>query len=198
MIDISKQYSMIYADPPWSYNDRMIMTGIHGAIKGASSFYNTMSLEEIKNLPIKDIADKNCILFIWITMPLLPNVFEVIDAWGFKYKTCGFTWIKKTKQGKTHLGMGHYTRGNAELCLIATKGSIKIQNHSISQIIESEIEQHSKKPDIIRDKIVELCGDLPRIELFARKRTEGWDVWGNEVDKFDEENQLRLFQPVDK
>lgn len=194
MVEISnRKYNIIYADPPWSYNDRMIMTGIHGAIKGASSFYNTMSLEQIKNLPIKGIADKNCILFIWITMPLLPIVFEVINAWGFKYKTCGFTWIKRTKQGKTHLGMGHYTRGNAELCLIATKGSIKILNHSISQIIEGEIREHSRKPDIIRDKIVELCGDLPRIELFARKRTEGWDAWGNDIDKFSDNEQLPLF-----
>lgn len=177
-----KKYNIIYADPPWKYNDKMVMQGVHGAIRGAEAFYNTMTLQDIKNLPIKEIADNNCILFIWITMPLLPCVFEVIKAWGFEYKTCGFTWIKKTKKGKNHLGMGHYTRGNAELCLIAKKGKIKILNHSISQIIESEIQHHSKKPDIIREKIVELLGDLPRVELFARNTTEGWDVWGNEVE----------------
>jgi site-specific DNA-methyltransferase (adenine-specific) len=177
-----KKYNIIYADPPWKYNDKMVMQGVHGAIRGAEYFYNTMTLQDIKNLPIKEIADNNCILFIWVTMPLLPSVFEVIKAWGFEYKTCGFTWIKKTKKGKNHLGMGHYTRGNAELCLIAKKGKIKILNHSISQIIESEIQQHSKKPDVIRDKIVELLGDLPRVELFARQKAEGWDVWGNEVE----------------
>lgn len=176
-----KKYNIIYADPPWKYRDKMVMTGIHGAIKGADSFYNTMSIDDIKYLPVYNIADKNCILFIWITMPLLPIVFEVIKSWGFEYKTCGFCWVKKTKNNKIHCGMGHYTRGNAELCLIATKGKIKRINNSVYQIIEAEIQHHSKKPDIVRDKIVELVGDLPRIELFARNKTEGWDVWGNEV-----------------
>lgn len=93
----NKKYNIIYADPPWKYNDKMKMKGMHGYIRGAESFYDTLTLEDIKNLPIKEISDDNCILFIWITMPLLPNVFEVIKAWGFKYKTCGFCWVKKLK-----------------------------------------------------------------------------------------------------
>ena len=175
------KYNIIYADPPWKYNDKMVMKGVHGNIRGAESFYNTMTLQDIKNLSVNKITDNNCILFIWVTMPLLPEVFEVIKSWGFKYKTCGFCWIKKTKNNKIHCGMGHYTRGNAELCLIATKGRIKRINNSIYQIVEAPIQEHSKKPDIIRDKIIELVGDLPRIELFARQKTDGWDVWGNEV-----------------
>ena len=115
-------------------------------------------------------------------MPLLNMAFDVITAWGFKYKTCGFCWVKRTKTGKIHLGMGHYTRGNAELCLIGIKGKKpKFHSRSISQIVESEIRKHSQKPNEIRNKIVELCGDIPRIELFARDSVAGWDCWGLEA-----------------
>lgn len=182
IFNTDKKYNIIYADPPWQYSDKMKMQGVHGMIRGAESFYNTMTLEDIKALPVENISSDNAILFMWVTMPLLDKAFEVIEAWGFKYKTCGFCWVKKTKFGKIHLGMGHYTRGNAELCLIGIKNK-KPQFHtrSLSQIVESEIRKHSQKPDEIRDKIVELCGDIPRIELFARQHAEGWDCWGNEV-----------------
>ena len=178
----NKKYNIIYADPPWQYNDKMKMKGVHGNIRGAESFYRTMSLENIKELPVKDISEDNSILFMWVTMPFLKDCFEVIKSWGFNYKTCGFCWVKKTKNGKNHLGMGHYTRGNAELCLIGIKGKkMKFKTRSLSQIVESQIREHSRKPDEVRNKIVELCGDMPRIELFARKTVEGWDCWGNEV-----------------
>ncbi len=177
-----KKYNIIYADPPWEYNDKMKMQGVHGMIRGAESFYSTMNLEQIKQLPINQICYDDAIIFMWVTMPLLDKAFEVMSAWGFKYKTCGFCWVKKTKNGKTHLGMGHYTRGNAELCLIGIRSTKpKFQTRSLSQIVESPIRKHSQKPDEIRDKIVELCGDIPRIELFARQQSTGWDCWGNEV-----------------
>lgn len=177
-----KKYNIIYADPPWSYRDKMSMQGKHGMIRGANSFYDTMSLKEIKDLPVKQLSADNAMLFMWVTMPLLEKAFEVMTAWGFEYKTCGFCWVKKTKNGKTHLGMGHYTRGNAELCLIGLKGKKpQMLTRSLSQIVESKIEKHSQKPNEVRNKIVELCGDLPRIELFARQSAEGWDCWGNEA-----------------
>lgn len=125
IFNTDKKYSIIYADPPWKYNDRMVMKGVHGNIRGAESFYNTMTLEDIKALPVKEITEKNAILFMWVTMPFLPQTQEVMESWGFKYKTCGFTWIKTTKNGKIHTGMGHYTRGNAELCLIGVKGGVQ-------------------------------------------------------------------------
>lgn len=141
-----------------------------------------MTLEDIKKLPIQKIAADDSILFMWVTMPLLDKAFETMKAWGFKYKTCGFCWVKRTKKGKIHLGMGHYTRGNAELCLIGIKNKKpKFKTRSLSQIVESEVREHSRKPDEVRDKIIELCGDLSRIELFARQNVEGWDCWGNEV-----------------
>ena len=176
-----KKYNIIYADPPWSYKDKRDkhprMCG------GAISHYNTMSIEQIKSLPIKDLAADNCMLFLWVTFPNLQEGLDVIKAWGFTYKTLGFSWIKTNKNnGKPFFGIGYYTKSNCEVCLIGVKGKpIKVSN-SVSSVIISPRQEHSKKPDQIRDKIVELCGDVPRIELFARKKAEGWDVWGNEVE----------------
>lgn len=133
-----KKYNIIYADPPWQYNDKMKMKGKHGMIRGAESFYPTMNLKDIAFLPVNYITEKNAILFIWTTMPFLNKVFNVMEMWGFTYKTCGYCWIKKTKNNKIHLGMGHYTRGNAELCLIGIKGKkMEFKTKSQSQIIES-------------------------------------------------------------
>ena len=176
-----KKYNIIYADPPWSYKDKRDkhprMCG------GAISHYNTMSIEQIKSLPIKDLAADNCMLFLWVTFPNLQEGLDVIKAWGFTYKTLGFSWIKTNKNnGKPFFGIGYYTKSNCEVCLIGVKGKpIKVSN-SVSSVVISPRQEHSKKPDQIRDKIVELCGDVPRIELFARKKAEGWDVWGNEVE----------------
>ena len=178
-----KKYNIIYADPPWSYKDKRDkhprMCG------GAISHYNTMSIEQIKSLPIKDLAADNCMLFLWVTFPNLQEGLGVIKAWGFTYKTLGFSWIKTNKNnGKPFFGIGYYTKSNCEVCLIGVKGKpIKVSN-SVSSVIISPRQEHSKKPDQIRDKIVELCGDVPRIELFARQKTEGWDVWGNEVKSY--------------
>lgn len=182
IFNTDKKYSIIYADPPWQYGDKLKIKGAAGYTRGAESFYPTMKLQDIKDLPVSKIATDDCILFLWVTMPLLDKGFEVMRSWGFEYKTCGFCWVKRTKNGKIHLGMGHYTRGNAELCLIGVKKKKpKILTRGMSQIIESQIREHSRKPDEIREKIVELCGDIPRVELFARQKCDGWDCWGNEV-----------------
>lgn len=159
---------------------------VPGAQKGkgrsAESHYSTMSLDDIKALPVGELADKDCALFMWITFPLLREAWNVIESWGFTYKSVAFVWVKQNKKTPSLFwGMGYWTRANAELCIIATKGSPKRQSKSVHQVIMSPIEQHSKKPDITRDRIVELMGDVPRIELFARQKTEGWDVWGNEA-----------------
>lgn len=181
IFNTDKKYDIIYADPPWRYSDKLKMQGAQGFIRGAASFYETMSLSEIKQLPINNITSKNAVLFLWVTMPFLNKAEEVMNAWGFKFKTCGFTWVKKTKSGKNHIGMGHYTRGNAELCLIGIKGKgLKRIVSNVSQIVESEIRKHSQKPDEVRDKIEQLYGNLPRIELFARGNIENWDCWGDE------------------
>lgn len=179
-INIKKKYNIIYADPPWSYNDTQKSGGT--AYFGACVRYDLMKNEDIYKLPIKEIADKDCVLFLWVTSPLLQEGLKTIEEWGFKYKTIGFCWNKQSKHGKWISNMGRWTMGNIELCLIATKGKPKRIKNNVKQLVIAERTIHSKKPDEVRDRIVELMGDLPRIELFARESAEGWDVWGNEVD----------------
>lgn len=174
---INKKYGIIYADPPWIYKDKALSGN-----RGAGCKYQVQTIEWFQQLPIKDISEDNCILFLWVTMPQIKECFKVIESWGFKYKTCGFVWVKNNKKSNSFfMGMGRWTRANAELCLIATKGKPKRISASVRSIINTPIEYHSKKPDIVRDKIIELCGDLPRIELFARKEIKGWDCFGNEI-----------------
>lgn len=184
-----KKYNIIYADPPWRYNDRKC----NGACE---HHYNTMKLEDICNLPINEISAENCILFLWTTYPMLQEALMVINSWGFKYKTIGFQWIKTNKSIKDPLficknnfffGLGRWTRGNTEPCLIAVKGKPKRINNNISQLIIEPLGEHSAKPEIVKNKIIELVGDLPRVELFARRKTQGWDCWGNEI-----ENDIEL------
>ena len=172
---IKAQYNIIYADPPWRYSQK----GLQGA---AEHHYHTMSIDELCALTVADIAAPNSALFMWATFPQLPEALRLIKAWGFNYKSVAFVWLKKNKKADSWFyGLGFWTRGNAEICLLATKGKPKRQVANIHQFIISPIEEHSKKPDITRDKIVSLMGDLPRVELFARQTTPGWDVWGNEV-----------------
>lgn len=174
-----KKYNIIYADPPWRFKVWNRDTGLG---RSAESHYPTMTLEDIKKLPIKDIADKNCALFLWIVNPQIPEALELIRSWGFEFKTVAFTWAKTYKKsGKAYFGLGYWTRAGSEICLLATKGKPKRVSKSVAQLEISPIERHSKKPDNIRKKIVQLIGDLPRIELFARERVDGWDAWGNEV-----------------
>lgn len=174
-----KKYNIIYADPPWTYPKTGGTTNSRGMAK---QFYSTMSLEEICRLSVTEIADNNCALFLWATWPKLPEAFKVIEAWGFTYFGLAFEWIKKTQTGKDFFGMGYWTRANSEPCLLAFKGKMKPQRHDIRQILETEISEHSRKPQEARERIVALVGDLPRIELFAREKTPMWDVWGNEVE----------------
>lgn len=173
-----KKYNIIYADPPWHYKTWRDGTGT------ANKHYPTMKIQEIVAMKdtIQRISEKDCVLFLWVTFPCLLEGIKTLQEWGFKYKTCGFTWIKRNKVSDTwFFGLGHWTRANAEICLIATKGHIKRVSNKVSQIVDTHIEEHSKKPNVVRERIVELIGDLPRIELFARQTAEGWDCWGNEV-----------------
>lgn len=173
---VDKKYQIIYADPPWSY--------WLGGRKNASRHYNCMKIEDIYNLPIAKLTDDNCTLFLWSTFPMLPECIETIKRWGFRYVTGAFTWVKMNKTGfGIFTGCGNYTRANAELCLLGIKGTLKRESRSIGQVIMTPVMSHSRKPDeIVRNRIIELCGDLPRIELFARRKVEGWDCWGNEVE----------------
>ena len=172
-----KKYQIIYADPPWNFNFQK-RNGLSQDAKDA--LYPTMNSESILSLPVSNISDSDCILFLWIMNSELPLALDVIKSWGFTYKTVAFTWVKWAKN-TYHFGGGNWTRSNPELCLLATKGHISRVSASVKNLLVSPLREHSRKPDEIRDMIVELVGNLPRIELFARQKTEGWDVWGNEV-----------------
>ena len=177
VIDIQntdRKYNIIYADPPWRYWE--------SGNKNQALHYTTMTIDEICALPVKDIADEDCVLFLWVTYPILQEAFRVIEAWGFTYSTAAFVWVKKNKRQDTpFVGCGAWTRANSELCLLATRGNVMRLDASVSQVVESPIEEHSKKPDVVRDLITQLVGELPRVELFCRNPAEGWDVWGNEA-----------------
>lgn len=178
IFNTDKKYDIIYADPPWSFT-----AWSNKAKKHVTQHYQTMTEQEIMELPVASIAADNAVLCIWATFPNLPLALSAIKAWGFAYKTCAFTWVKQNRKSiGLFWGMGYYTRSNAEVCLLATRGKpLPRLSHKVHSVIMSPVEQHSKKPDEARERIEELFGDVPRIELFARQHAEGWDCWGNEV-----------------
>lgn len=175
---MSKKYQILLADPPWLYNDTLGGNASMGAMP-----YPTLDIEEIKNLKVGGVSAKDSILFLWATMPKLEEAFDVIKAWGFTYKTCAFTWVKQNPSGQgIFKGLGRWVQGNAELCLLATKGHPHRVSKSVSQIVLAPRSRHSAKPPEVRDRIVKLMGNVPRLEMFARERCAGWDSIGNEID----------------
>jgi len=177
------RFNILYIDCPWQYK----VYSKKGQGRSAENHYSTMSKEDIYSLDIEGIAADDCVLFLWVTFPCLLEGLEAIRRWGFTYKTLGFAWVKRCKKqtDKWFWGLGFWTRANPEICLIATKGNPKRVSKAVHCIVDTPVEGHSKKPDIVRDKIVELMGDLPRAELFARQRYDGWVCLGNEIDGLD-------------
>ena len=166
---------MIYADPPWRYK-------VWRGSGAAEKHYPTMSIDDIKALPVSELAAEDCALFLWITFPMLHEAWGVMEEWGFTFKTVAFVWIKLNRQSDgIYWGMGHWTRANAEICLLATRGHPKRQAKNVHQVIISHVEEHSKKPEEARRRIEALMGEVPRVELFARRYSPGWDVWGYDV-----------------
>ena len=180
-----KKYQIIYADPPWSYNDKM-----SGHSFSLDHEYETQSKNWIANLPIKEISEKDCVLFLWAVSPQLPEAIEVMKAWGFKYKTCAFSWMKANPyklfamEEDIYMGFGYWTRANSEVCLLATRGKPKRLNADVRQGIIEPRREHSRKPDCVHERIERLVAG-PYLELFARQTKPGWTCWGNEVGKFD-------------
>lgn len=172
-----RKYQIVLADPPWFYNDQ----GCQGTM---ANYYKGMKIEDICNLPLEKIVDENAILFLWATYPMLKEAIRVGEAWGFKYKTIAFQWIKLNKKGNGEFfGLGRWTRGNTEPCLLFTRGKPKRISASVFQLIKQPLTKHSEKPKEAKDKIIQLVGDLPRLEMFARKKeNDGWYVVGDEID----------------
>lgn len=170
-------FKVILADCPWFYKDRRnTHTKFSG---GARKHYPLMRTSDICSIPISSIADKDCLLFLWATFPCLPDALEVMKSWGFRYSTVAFSWLKTNRRnGKPFFGIGYWTKSNTEICLLGIKGKpIKVSN-SVSQVVISPRMGHSCKPDEVRNRIVDLCGDVPRIELFSREICLGWSGWG--------------------
>lgn len=171
-----KKYKIIYADPPWSYNDKMITRG------GAEGHYQTQDINWIKSLKVPEICDKDCVLFLWVVSPLLKEGIETLEAWGFDYVTVAFCWIKETPLGFQVKNLGRWTMGGVEFVLLGRRGKPKRIKNNVIQAVFDIRTAHSKKPHEVRQRIVDLMGNVPRIELFARQRHEGWDAFGNEVE----------------
>lgn len=177
------RFSVLYVDPPWSYK----VYSKKGQGRSAENHYHTMSAEDIFNLDVAGIADKDCVLFLWVTFPCLLEGLKAIERWGFTYKTLGFCWVKRCKKQreKWFWGLGFWTRANPELCLIASRGRPKRLSKAVHCLVDTPVEYHSKKPDEVRRRIEQLMGDVPRAELFARQQHDGWVCLGNEIDGLD-------------
>ena len=190
--DTDRRYGLIYADPPWRYNQR----SAHKKTKfggGAGGHYETMSIEEIKNLPAGRLADDTCALAMWVTGSHMHHGRDVIRAWGFNHvESVLFVWVKTTNRtGKPFYGTGYYTGGNAEYVLLGRKKQPSVTKRGVSQIILEPHPRkngkiiHSAKPECVRDHLVTLFGDIPRVELFARQTALGWDSIGDQLDTSD-------------
>ncbi len=182
----NKKYQIVYADPPWDYNDKrkvkdMRSVGGSSSGFGANKYYKTVPTKDICELNVSNISEENSILFLWSTSSFLPYALKVIKAWGFKYKTVGFVWAKTRSKGKFTRILGRWTMGSTEFILIGIKGKPKRMKNNVYQFIIEEHTTHSKKPNIFREKIVELMGDISRVELYATEKRKGWDCWGLEA-----------------
>ena len=182
-----KKYQIIYADPAWNFGNRMYSSNKNDHHREITRAYDVMTTKDIADINVKDITADDAICFMWTTDAHIPDALEVMKAWGFRYKTVAFIWNKKEKSGKQVCFMGQWTMKGSEIVLLGTKGKMTqyLKSRKVRQLVEAERERtiHSRKPQIIRDKIVEMFGDeLPKLEMFARIKTDGWDVWGNEVE----------------
>jgi N6-adenosine-specific RNA methylase IME4 len=179
-------YGAILADPPWHFE--AWASPPYGNGRDAKSHYQTMKEDEIAAVRVADFAADNCVLFMWACWPMIQQTFRIIDAWGFKFKTCGFCWVKADatqiemfeEEITPDMLLGYWTRSNSEVCLLATRGNPKRTATDVRQAIIAPRREHSRKPDGIHERLV----TGPYLELFARQERPGWDCWGNETDKF--------------
>lgn len=174
---MENKYRVILADPPWFYKNS-------GTRAAATNHYPTLKKADLMHLPVDLYAADRCALFLWATWPNIKVALTVMDAWGFRYKTLAWEWLKTNKAGdKFVIGLGNYTRSNCEPCLLGFKGKpIKVNDRSVPAFIVSPRRGHSQKPDEQYEKIDRLYPDTTKLELFATEQREGWDVWGNEVE----------------
>lgn len=177
-----RKYRVIYADPAWKFKSKR--TG--GSMKsGAGQKYTVTTLADMKALPVANLADKDCLLVMWYVGSMPQEAIDLCKAWGFRLTNMnGFVWRKLTKAKRVPvIGMGHTTRAGSESAIIGVRGSVRklIKDHSVRAVIEAPVGRHSEKPHVFREAIEKMCGDVPRVELFARDAFPGWDCWGNQA-----------------
>ena len=173
------KFDIIYIDPPWCYSSR------NGKDQSMSAciHYKQLTFDDIKALDIKSISSDNSVLFLWITSPWIMVAEQLLNAWGFKFKTIAFTWVKYNPDTKKlNVNPGYWTLSSCEHVIVGSRGKLRASNRKIRQLVMANREKHSKKPDVIRDNIVSMIGDKPRIEIFARNTYPGWTCIGNEID----------------
>jgi N6-adenosine-specific RNA methylase IME4 len=177
---VSEKYRVAYADPPWTFDTY----SAKGKGRSQEAYYSTMPVSAIAALPVKEMMADDSVLLLWVSKPMLPRAFEVIEAWGFSYRTNGFLWVKLTKNSngaedlsrvRFHFGLGFWTRANPEQCLLATRGNPKRIGRNVPELVVSPVREHSRKPDEVYDLVERLVAG-PYIELFARRHRPNWDV----------------------
>ena len=175
-------YDLIVSDPPWRFS---LMSG-KGIKKSPQAHYSTMTLDELKAMPVSHLARGDAALVLWATNPMLDVAIDVMGAWGFKFKTAGH-WSKRTKKGKQAFGTGYILRCAGEPFLIGSVGAPHFESKSIRSVIEGVVREHSRKPDEFYREMEKLMPSARKIDLFARQSRPGWDTWGLEATKFDGE-----------
>lgn len=191
-------FGAIYADPPWRFRTWNKATAIKrrsatGTNVSAATHYSTMETDEVAALPVGATAADDCALFLWVSWPQLPDALDLMETWGFGFKTCAFAWIKAharqleffNDDTRDQMGMGYWTRANSEVCLLGTRGTPKRLHADVRQAIIEPRREHSRKPDCVYERIERLVAG-PYLELFARNTRPGWTSWGNQVGKFGE------------
>jgi N6-adenosine-specific RNA methylase IME4 len=174
LAESGQKFAVIYADPPWRF-ETFSEKG-----KGRSPDYKTMSVEALAALPVEALAAEDCALLLWATMPILPAALDLIRRWNFIYKTVAFVWIKQNADESLFTGQGYWTRSNAELVLLATRGSPMRLVKDVHQVVMAPVGEHSAKPIEVRRRIERLLPG-PYLEMFARSEAEKWTSWGNEI-----------------
>jgi len=189
-----RKYGVIYADPPWSFRN----WSAKGTGRNAVSHYDCLDFQSLASLPVAKLAADDCALFLWATDPLLPRAFELIERWGFEYKTVAFYWVKLNSAARHDAdyftGLGYWTRANPEQCLLATRGKPPRRARDVKRLVVEKRREHSRKPDCVRERIERRVGG-PYLELFARETKQGWDCWGNQASLFDQGAVVTRRQP---
>lgn len=196
-----RHYGAILADPPWAFQawyaggwrKRADGSRYYSSPSPRAAKYDTMSAEDIAGMPVSDLCGENCVLFLWGCWPMLRHALAVMDGWGFEQKSCAFVWMKANvrqmdmfrEDADPDMLLGYWTRSNSEFCLLGTRGKPKRLHADVRQGIIAPRREHSRKPDGIHERIERLVAG-PYCELFARQKRKGWDVWGNQTDKFKE------------